>query len=129
MPGSLWSNSHMGPQPIRATGKKILLVDDANLFIDLARKALESTGAQLLIARDGVQALRILQTESPDLIVLDLVMPEMSGDKVCAMIKNDPLTADIPVIIVTSRGRAEDIERCRKAGCDDFLTKPIRQEI
>lgn len=110
-------------------GKKILLVDDASVFLSLAGKMLERTGAHILTARNGIDAIRIVQTENPDVIVLDLVMPEMTGDKVCQMVKGDPATSDIPVIIVTSRGMPEEIERCRRAGCDDFLTKPVKEGI
>ena len=117
----------MGPSVTK--GKKILLVDDASVFLSLAGKMLERTGAQILSARNGVDAIKLVQTENPDVVVLDLLMPEMTGDKVCSMIKNDPATSDIPVIIVTSRGMPEELDRCRRAGCDDFLTKPVKQGL
>lgn len=110
-------------------GKKILLVDDASVFLSLAGKMLERTGAQILSARNGLDAIKLVQAENPDVVVLDLLMPEMTGDKVCSMIKNDPSTSDIPVIIVTSRGMPEELDRCRRAGCDDFLTKPVKEGI
>src|SRR5262249_7351130 len=109
-------------------GKKILLVDDASVFLSLAGKMLERTGAHILTAQNGIDAVKMIQSENPDVIVLDLVMPEMTGDKVCYAVKADPATSDIPVIIVTSRGMPEEIERCRRAGCDDFLTKPVKQD-
>lgn len=117
------------PENAVTKGKKILLVDDALVFLSLAGKMLERTGAHILTARNGIDAVRMIQTENPDVVVLDLVMPEMTGDKVCMMVKGDPATSDIPVIIVTSRGMPEEIERCRRAGCDDFLTKPVKEAI
>lgn len=117
------------PSNIITKGKKILLVDDAMVFLSLAGKMLERTGAHILTARNGIDAIRLIQSENPDVVVLDLVMPEMTGDKVCMMVKGDPATADIPVIIVTSRGMPEELERCRRAGCDDFLTKPVKEAI
>lgn len=109
--------------------KKILLVDDANLFLEVAKQALKPTGAQILTARSGVEALKVLEATRPDVIILDLMMPEMGGDKVCMAVKSHPRFSDIPVIMVTSRGRAEEFERCQRAGCDDFLTKPIKPEV
>lgn len=108
---------------------KILLVDDANLFLEVARQNLKPTGAQIIVARSGIEAMKILETDKPDLVILDLMMPEMGGDKVCLHIKGHPKYSDIPVIMVTSRGRQEELEKCRQAGCDDFLTKPIKPEV
>lgn len=105
-----------------------MLVDDASVFLDLTRKMLERTGVSIITARNGVDAIRLIQTENPDVVLLDLVMPEMTGDRVCSAVKADPATADIPVIMVTSRGRQEEVERCRRAGCDDFLTKPVKED-
>lgn len=109
--------------------KKILLVDDANLFLEVAKQILKPTGAQILTARNGIDALKILETEKPDFVILDLMMPDMGGDKICAHIKGHPGFSDIPVIMVTSRGRPEELEKCRQAGCDDFLTKPVKAEV
>lgn len=108
---------------------KILLVDDANLFLEVARQILKPTGAQILIAKSGLEAMKALETDKPDMIILDLMMPEMGGDKVCLHVKSTPKYQDIPVIMVTSRGRPEELEKCRQAGCDDFLTKPIKPEV
>jgi CheY-like chemotaxis protein len=108
---------------------KILLVDDANLFLEVTRQILKPMGAQILVARSGLEAMKILETDKPDLIILDLMMPEMGGDKVCLHVKGHPKYHDIPVIMVTSRGRPEELEKCRQAGCDDFLTKPIKPEV
>ena len=113
---------------LNAKGKRILIVDDAKVFLDAAEKYLAPSGATLLKARSGLQALQMIHKECPDMVILDLIMPDMTGDKICAHIKQDPLSADIPVLIVTSRGRQEELELCRKAGCDDFLTKPVRQD-
>ena len=108
--------------------KKILLVDDARLILEIERKLLERTGATLLVAVNGVEALKLAHAELPDAILLDLMLPDMTGDKVCAALKADPRTREIPIIMVTTKGGAEDVERCRRAGCDDFATKPLRHQ-
>lgn len=107
--------------------KRLLLVDDAELFLELERTFLQRTGYQIYTARSGVEALRIAREIRPDLILLDLNMPGMDGDEVCREIKNDPGLKDIHVVMVTARGREEDRARCIEAGCDGYLTKPINR--
>lgn len=104
---------------------KILLVDDANLVLQIETALFRRTGVQIVTASTGSEALRLILTEKPDLVLLDLMLPDITGDRICEQVKRNPQTANIPIIIVTTRGRPEDIERCRKAGCDDFATKPI----
>lgn len=109
------------------TTKKILLVDDMITFLELEKTFLERSGCQVLTAKSGTEALEKIYSELPDLVLLDLLMPDMNGDKVCEIVKKDEMLKDIPVMMVSARGGKEDIERCRKAGCDDYLTKPINQ--
>lgn len=108
--------------------KKILLVDDAKIFLEVEKTLFKRTGAQILTASSGTQALKSVIAEKPDVVLLDFMMPDITGDKVCAQIKSNPETADIPVIMVTTMGRVEDVDRCRRAGCDDFATKPIHHQ-
>ncbi len=107
--------------------KRLLLVDDAELFLELERTFLQRTGYQIYTARSGQEALRIAREARPDLVLLDLNMPGMDGDEVCREIKDDPGLKDIHVIMVTARGRDEDRVRCIEAGCDGYLTKPINR--
>jgi DNA-binding response OmpR family regulator len=105
--------------------KKILLVDDAKVFLEVERALFLRTGAQIYTATTGAEALRLALNEKPDIILLDLVLPDITGDKVCMQIKTAPATSGIPIIMVTTISREEEMERCRRAGCDDYVTKPI----
>jgi CheY-like chemotaxis protein len=78
-------------------------------------------------AYDGPEALEVVATQRPDLILLDVMMPKMSGFEVCKRIKNDPKTSDIPVIMVTALNEYGDIERAIDCGTDDFLSKPVNK--
>jgi len=78
-------------------------------------------------ASDGPQALEIIASDPPDLILLDVMMPKMSGFEVCKRIKNDPDTDDIPVIMVTALNEFSDIERGIDSGTDDFISKPVNK--
>jgi CheY-like chemotaxis protein len=107
---------------------KILLVDDTELFIDLERSYLQRESFIFFTARSGKEALHLIRKEKPDLIILDLLMPEIDGDEVCRRLKSDPLTNTIPVIMVSSRGQPELERRCHKAGCDAFVAKPLKRD-
>jgi len=78
-------------------------------------------------ARDGVEALEIVGKKLPDLVLLDVMMPKMSGFEVCKRIKNDPKTSDIPVIMVTALNEFGDIEHGIDSGTDDFISKPVNK--
>ena len=110
------------------SSKKILLVDDMRTFLELEKTFLKRSGCQVLTAKSGKEALEKIRTELPDLVLLDLLMPDMNGDKVCEIVKKDKMLKEIQIVMVSSSGKKEDIERCRKAGCDDYLTKPIKQK-
>lgn len=109
--------------------KKVLLVDDVNLILELEKAFLKGLPVDILIARNGAEALEIVRREHPDLIYLDLNMPVMDGPTCCRVLKADPQTKDIPVIMVTTAGRQEDELLCHAAGCDDYITKPINGKI
>jgi len=110
------------------SSKKILLVDDMRTFLELEKTFLKRSGCQVLTAKSGKEALEKIYSELPDLVLLDLLMPDMNGDKVCEIVKKDKMLKEIQIVMVSSSGKKEDIERCRKAGCDDYLTKPIKQK-
>ena len=109
--------------------KKVLLVDDVNLIIELEKAFLKGLPVDVIVARNGAEALEIVSREHPDLIYLDYNMPVMDGPTCCKALKADPLTRDIPIIMVTTAGREEDELCCRAAGCDDYITKPINGKI
>lgn len=106
---------------------KVLLADDVELFLELEKTFLQRENVDLLVARDGREALEAARRERPDLILLDLYMPEMDGPDVCRAIKADPDIRATPVLMVTSGGREEELRRCRDSGCDAILTKPINR--
>jgi uncharacterized protein (TIGR02266 family) len=104
---------------------KILLVDDVSMFLDLQKTFLKLSSAHLLTARNGLEAIEVARKERPSLIFMDLHMPPMNGAECCSRIKADPDFKSLPVVMITSKGKVEDQEICIKAGCDDFLTKPL----
>ncbi len=105
----------------------VLVVDDNQQNLELLLAYLEDVDCKTLSANDGAEALEIVKTSSPDLILLDVMMPKMSGFEVCRRIKNDPKTTDIPVIMVTALNELGDIERAINSGTDDFLSKPVNK--
>lgn len=104
---------------------KILVVDDNQQNLELLQAYLEDLDCQLFSAFDGPQALEMVKQVMPDLILLDVMMPKMSGFEVCNRIKNDPATTQIPVIMVTALNEMGDIERAIDSGTDDFISKPV----
>ena len=105
----------------------ILVVDDNQQNLELLQVYLEDVDCQSVPASDGPEALDIIATNPPDLILLDVMMPKMSGFEVCRRIKSDPKTSDIPVIMVTALNEFGDIERAIDSGTDDFLSKPVNK--
>jgi CheY-like chemotaxis protein len=104
--------------------KKILLVDDMKNFLDLEVSFLQRKECGILLAHDGIEALRIAKKEVPDLIILDLEMPKMNGIQCCRIIKNEKDLKHIPVIFITGLDKEEE---CRKVGCDEFMRKPVSE--
>ena len=106
---------------------RILVVDDNEQNLELLVAYLETLGCPVITAVDGVDALEKVAAEKPDLILLDIMMPRMSGFEVCRKIKSDPTTRDTPVIMVTALNELTDIERGVESGTDDFITKPVNR--
>ena len=105
--------------------KRILVVDDLQVFLDLQQKFLRNAGYDVDTASSGREALEKARTYRPQLILLDLYMPQMDGATCCKLIKNDPKLKDIPVVIVTAKGGEDDLIRCIEAGCDGYLKKIV----
>jgi two-component system alkaline phosphatase synthesis response regulator PhoP len=105
----------------------ILVVDDNQQNLELLQAYLEDINCRTVPAIDGIEALEIVEKNPPDLILLDIMMPKMSGFEVCRRLKNNPKTADIPVIMVTALSEFGDIERGIDSGTDDFLSKPVNK--
>ncbi len=105
----------------------ILAVDDNPQNLELILAYLEDLECETISAADGIVALEIIKKRHPDLVLLDVMMPKISGFEVCKKIKRDPQTADIPVIMVTALNELGDIEKAIQSGTDDFLSKPINK--
>ncbi|MHC4988629.1 MAG: response regulator [Planctomycetota bacterium] len=106
---------------------KVLVVDDNLQNLELILAYLEDIDCESLSATGGQEALEMIQNDPPDLVLLDVMMPKISGFEVCKRIKNNPETADIPVIMVTALSEMGDIERAINSGTDDFLSKPVNK--
>jgi signal transduction histidine kinase len=105
--------------------KKILIVDDEPNGFDVIEALLFPEGYQLNYVSNGIKALHRLESDRPDLILLDVMMPEMDGIEVCRRIKSDPDLHHIPTVMVTALNSKEDMARCLDAGADDFVGKPV----
>ena len=101
---------------------KILLVDDTRHFLDLETSFLQRADCRILTASTGLEAVRVARADRPDLIVLDIEMPEMNGIQACRILKGDAATQAIPIVILTSMQMEDE---ARRAGADHFLRKPI----
>src|SRR4029450_9329997 len=106
---------------------KILVVDDTPRNVKLLADLLTVKGYSVVTAVSGREALALIESDPPDLVLLDVVMPEMSGYEVCRKIREIPETRILPVVMVTALDPSEERIKGIEAGADDFLTKPINQ--
>ncbi len=111
-------------------GKKILLVDDDADFVEATKIILESKSYDVAVAHDGKEGLRKVETEQPNLIILDVMMPEIDGYEVCAKLKSDPKYGHIPILLLTAVGEAISttkytMEMGMKTEADDYIPKPV----
>ncbi len=104
---------------------KILVVDDIKVNVDLLRMRLGKEGYEVSCAYNGLEALELVKKQKPDMIISDVIMPELDGFELCRKIKNNDITRNIPVVLITSLSSTEDKVNGLEAGCDDFLSKPI----
>ena len=104
---------------------KILLVEDNEMNRDMLSRRLVRRGFEVVVAVDGKQGVEMAQSESPELILLDMSLPVMDGWEAAGHLKADPATKNIPIIALTAHAMAGDREQAIEAGCDDYDTKPI----
>jgi CheY-like chemotaxis protein len=105
--------------------KTILCADDSLTALTMHQMILKSHGYRVVTAQDGLEAVNKAGTEHPDLILMDVVMPRMTGFEAVKAIRTDEATKGIPVIMVTTRAEPKVIETCFQAGCNDYVNKPV----
>ncbi len=104
---------------------RILIVEDNELSRDMLSRRLEKRGYEIAVAGDGEEGVAKASTEAPDLILMDFALPVLDGWEATKRIKAASRTASIPVIGLSAHAMAEDAEKARSVGCDDFDTKPV----
>jgi len=105
----------------------VLVVDDNEQNLELVQAYLESLPCRIVSARDGIEAMAAIDRDKPDLVLLDVMMPRMSGFEVCQKVKSNPATRDTVVVMVTALHEVGDMERAVECGCDDFISKPVNK--
>lgn len=121
------------PEPTTSAGQAepltglVLVVDDNAQNAELLEAYLDDLGVDVSVAHDGQAALDAVAAQAPDLILMDIMMPRMSGYQATERLKGDPKTKEIPIIMVTALGEVGDVERAVDCGADDFLTKPVNK--
>ena len=105
--------------------KRILLVEDNEATVEVMVLQIKFLGYDIIVARNGADALELLAKELPDLIIMDIQMPKMDGFQAVSRIKNDARTQSIPVLAATAKAMAGDKERCLASGFDGYLAKPF----
>ena len=109
----------MGPKA------KILLVEDNEMNMDMLKRRLLRKGFEVITATDGEESVRMVNTESPDLVLMDVGLPGMDGWEATELIRANDSTKNIPIIAITAHAMAGDREKASEVGCDDYETKPI----
>ncbi len=114
--------------PDCAPSRRVLIVEDNEMNIKLFRDLLQAHGYETLQTKEGLEALKIAREHKPDLILMDIQLPEVSGLEVTRWLKQDPDLSHIPVIAVTAFAMRGDEEKMRAGGCSGYLSKPISVE-
>jgi twitching motility two-component system response regulator PilG len=110
------------------TGRKILIVDDSATVRKLISSKLEKSGHEVVSAVDGIDALEKIKEFLPDLILLDIMMPQLDGYQVCKLIRSNELTKDVPIVMISGKDGFFDKVRGRMAGTTGYITKPFGPE-
>lgn len=105
--------------------KRILVVDDEVRVLAVIQQRLESAGYEVVTAMDGTEGYAKARSVKPDLIILDLILPNLNGYQVCSLLKRDSTYKWIPIVMLTARSQEKDIEEGMKVGADAYMTKPF----
>jgi len=108
--------------------KKILIVEDEADIVETIKFSLEASGYNCSVAFDGMEAIQKVKQDSPDLIILDIMLPKMHGYKVCRLLKFDSRYKNIPIVMLTARAQKEDVNTGKETGADEYMTKPFEME-
>ena len=109
--------------------KKILIVDDEVQLVEMLSMRLEASGYDVLTAFEGQEGLEKARNESPNLIILDLMLPNIDGFKVCGLLKNDARFKNIPIILFSAKAQEEDKNLGKEVGADAYIVKPFEPNI
>ncbi len=104
---------------------KILVVDDSSMFRDIVKFTLTMADHEIITAVDGIDGVKMAKETMPDLILLDILMPNMNGYEACEILKQDELTKHIPIFILSSEGQMKDMDKAFQVGADNYIIKPF----
>ena len=105
--------------------KRVLLVEDDLSTIDVLEKALQHLGYEVRVATNGLEAVKMAVSELPDLVVMDIMLPELDGFAATRRLRENPSTRDVPILAATAKAMPGDKEKCLAAGCDGYIAKPF----
>jgi len=105
--------------------RTLLIVDDEDGVRSLIRMTLDSDSLEILEAKEGHQALEVARAHHPDLILLDVMLPDLSGIEICRELKSDPLMASTKIVMLTAKAQQSDLGEAEEAGADGYFTKPF----
>ncbi|OQX81165.1 MAG: two-component system response regulator [Candidatus Omnitrophica bacterium 4484_70.1] len=109
--------------------KKVLIIEDAKHVVMMLESRLRANGYEVISAYDGQQGLERAQKEKPDLIIMDIMLPKLTGDEVCKKLKQNKELATIPIIVLTALARRQDIKLAEQLGVDAYITKPFMPDV
>lgn len=109
--------------------KRVLVVDDEVDLVELLESRLQESDYDVIKAYDGQEGLQKVESEKPDLMLLDLALPKIDGYELCRLLKKDERYSRLPIILFSARAREEDVRRGKVAGADDYITKPFQAEV
>jgi DNA-binding response OmpR family regulator len=111
-------------QPKQAARRHILLIEDDPMVVRMYKRKFDQEGYEVSLAFNGQEGLEVLKRKRPDIVLLDIMMPKLSGIDTLKIIKSDPQYADLPVVMLTNLGdRAQDTEKCKELGAEDYWVK------
>ncbi len=104
---------------------KVIVIDDEPFILMMIEDKLKKAGIKVITLRESINAMSVVKNEKPDLIILDWMMPELSGIDLCKMLKSDPETSSIPIFMLTAKGQEADEQMGLKCGITRYITKPF----